>query len=178
MKRVFTIFLLTLLLLSGCGKKAEIVVNPHTYTISDGSYTYEYTDTVDGDNRIIVITYPNGRTYTWKKQGSVAVAVPVTGQDMHLYTSGSDLVDAIVNPETQTEKKTVTWLNVVLFVLGGVFVAGGLWNVCRPDQVWNIFFRRFYEEEAGPYAMTRIVSRGVGLIVVGILNILFGIFGF
>jgi hypothetical protein len=173
MKRAVILFILALLLLAGCAKKVEIVVNPHAHTISDGSYTYEYTDTIDGDNRTIVITYPNGATFMWKKTGDISTSFDV-GPSTYSYTSGSDLVNAIVNPGVQPEEKNFTWLNVGLIVLGGFFVAGGLWKICRPDKVWDTLYKWFYEENASYYSMSQIVASGIGMVISGIGIIIMG----
>ena len=47
MKKVIIFLLLAALLLTGCAEKTKIVVDTENRTISDGSHTYEYTDTAD-----------------------------------------------------------------------------------------------------------------------------------
>ena len=65
-----------------------------------------------------------------------------------------------------------------MLIVVGVVVAGiGLLEVLFPVTVWNIFMRWYYKEDPGEYALTRIISGGLGGIVVGIGVILLGIFG-
>lgn len=98
MKRVVLALLLAALLLAGCTKKNGITVNTLSKTISDGNNTYTYTDETVGDNRTIVITYPDGNTYTWT-QTDEGVEDQYSGLfQVDKFKSGETLVDAIVNP--------------------------------------------------------------------------------
>jgi hypothetical protein len=63
---------------------------------------------------------------------------------------------------------------VGLIVLGGLFVAGGLWQICRPDKVWDTLYKWFYEENASYYSMSQIVSSGIGMVISGIGIIIMG----
>lgn len=175
MKKWITALVMLALLVTGCAKKEKFVVDTLNHTISDGSYTYEYSDTVEGDVRTIVIRYPDGGTYTWTQDGGEAKGNMQCGTGISRKANGAVLLQAILNPQAEEpEQPSVQWLLIVV----GVVVAGiGLLEVLFPVTVWNIFMRWYYKEDPGEYALTRIISGGLGGIVVGIGVILLGIFG-
>ena len=174
MKKAVIFLLLAALLLAGCAKQTQFVVDAENQTVSDGSYTYEYTDTTNGDVRTIVIHYPGGGSYTYRREGNTGAGNYTNTPGMSQYTQGHLLVSAILNPETQTEEQpTVLW---PLIVAGTLVAAWGLWQVCFPYKVWDIFFRRRYQEDAGNYALTRIIASAICEIVLGIGVILIAIF--
>lgn len=173
MKRAVILLLLAVFLLTGCAKKKEIVVDTLAHTISDGSYTYQYSDTTDGDTRTIVIKYPDGGSYQWKIHGSdFSVGSMQSGPNGYLYTDGDVLIEAILNPGAEPEERSILWPIVVIGVL---MAAAGLFLTVRPETVWNVFLKNVYEEEASTYAMTRFIARGIGLIVSGAGLVLLGL---
>ena len=81
MKRILVLFLTALLTLTVCGcsksrsttytvtrNGTEYVVNQENGTISDGTYTYQYTLSVYSSGYSVHITYPDGSTYSWRTQ--------------------------------------------------------------------------------------------------------------
>lgn len=118
MKRVIFALLLAVLLLAGCVQKNGITVNTISKTISDGNYTYEYTDETVGDSRTITIVYPDGNTYTWT-QTNKGVEDQYSGLfQVDKYKSGETLVDAIVNPGAEQQKpEQEKVINGVTYVL-------------------------------------------------------------
>lgn len=175
MKKLLAIILLLTLLLTACAKEEPIVVDSVNHTITQGKTTYEYTDTTEGDTRTIVILYPEGGRYTWVETGNIShgsmggVVGSASGRN------GPDLVNAILNPNQPEENidSRLQWFIIV----AGILVAGyGLWQVCCPYAVWNIFMRWYYKEEPGEYALTRIISSGIAEIILGIAMILIAIF--
>lgn len=107
MKRVITLLLLAVLLLgvfllAGC-RSQKLTVDPDNGTISDGKYTYTYTDETtskDGTvRRVIRIKYPNGSYYLWEQYRGYdyfnSGGQGLGAYDVTVYTRGEDLVNAI-----------------------------------------------------------------------------------
>lgn len=176
MKRVGIFLLLAVFLfaflLTGCTGEREITVDPLTHTISDGAYTYTYTDAIVGDTRTIVITYPDSSRYKWEDRGVIGVGVAQSSSNGAQYTDGDVLVNAIVNPGVQPEKKEIMWPIVVIGVLSALI---GLLVFLRPELVWNYTLRNIYDEEISNYAMYRLISGGIGVLVSGVGMILLGL---
>ena len=175
MKKVLILMLVLALLLSGCAGKKKITVDFQNHTISDGTHTYEYTDTRKGDVRTIVICYPDGGAYTWTQDSFYGSGNMEHGFSMERYTNGDDLLQAVLAPEKEEtpEEKGFLWL----LALAGILVAAlGLLQVLYPVKVWDLFMRWYYQEDPGEYALTRIISRGIGLIILGAGVILVAIF--
>lgn len=113
MKRIIVIFLLAVLLLSGCAPEETVhtvtvnsngidyafTVDTEHCTISDGQYTYTYT--VNGDHT--TITYPNGARYYWTQNGNFGTGGWDDNYDPQTYTDGDILMD--VMDETTPEPK-------------------------------------------------------------------------
>lgn len=173
MKKAVILLLLAAVLLAGCAKQTQIVVDTENQTISDGSFTYEYTDTTTGELRIIIIQYPNGGQYTYRQEGNISISSPSGVIGTEKYTDGSLLVNAVLNPDIQEEKQPIRW---PFIILGALIAAWGLWQVCCPYKVWDLFLYRRYQEEAGNYALTRIIATGLGELAAGIVIILLTIF--
>ena len=175
MKKVVAVLFMLALLLTGCGKKDQTAANTNDHTISDGTYTYEYTDTVEGDVRTITIHYPDGGTYTWTQESHIGFGSENYGPDADSFTDGYTLVETILGRQTadKPEHSGLRWV----MIFAGILIAGyGLWHVCRPMAVWNIYMRHWFQEDPGEYALTRIISGGIGGIIIGIAMILIGIF--
>lgn len=173
MKKAIVFLLLAAILLVGCAKQTELVVDTENQTTSDGSFTYEYTDTTTGELRIIIIQYPNGGQYTYRQEGNISTGSPSGVIGTEKYTKGHLLVHAVLNPNTEEKAYPVPW---PLIIVGALIAAGGLWQVCCPYKVWDRFFYRWYQEEASNYALTRIIATGLGEIALGIGTILLTLF--
>lgn len=175
MKKIVTVLVMLSLLLVGCGKKEKITFNAADHTISDGAYTYEYTDTVDGDVRTITIYYPDGGTYIWTQDGYLGSGNENYGPDRNSFTDGYTLVETIiVNENTdQTEFSGFRWTMIILGVVAAVL---GFLQTRYPVEIWDMFLRRWYHEDPSEYFLTRFISGGICGIILGIVMILIGIF--
>ena len=176
MKRVFALLLLAALLLAGCAGKT-ITVDAEAKTISDGKYTYHYTDTTATNrvtSRTIRIEYPNGSYYLWNKTSNGTACSTTynhygTFDDRH--TSGNVLVEAILEldqetPELQESKKfTVSWPAILV---GAALMGLGIWMVAKPCPE--------PKEEPGANAITWTIVSGYAEILLGIIAILMGFF--
>lgn len=174
MKKVIIFLLLAALLLTGCAEKTKIVVDTENRTISDGSHTYEYTDTATGDLRILMIRYPNGQIYTWTQNGNTSSGEYAGNGDPSSYTQGSVLAHAVLRPNLQEEEEQPYFW--ILVLVGGVLTLLGLLHVCFPHKIWDLFLHRWYHEDASNFALSRIIATGVGQLILGIAVILTAIF--
>lgn len=176
MKKQMAVILILALLMTGCGKKAKIVVNALEHTISDGTNTYEYSDTIDGDTRTIIIRYPDGAEYIWTQNGGVGQGHMQYGPNTESFVDGPTLLKAILDPQDvdEPEKLSPQW---GLMIIGILVAAFGLWSVCCPVAVWDTFMRWRFSEDPGEYALTRIICGGIGEITAGLGIILTAIFG-
>ena len=173
MKKWIALVLL-LVLLTGCAQEKKLVVDTENHTLSDGTYTYEYSDTTSADARTIIIRYPDGGTYTWTQTGDKTQGQMICGPGISSSANGEVLVQAILNPQKEeTEHPSLRW---VLIVLGIPVAVLGLLEVLYPVVAWDLFLRRRYQEDPGAYALTRIISGGIGGIFLGVVLILMGIF--
>ena len=177
MKKVFMVLMVLALLLTGCGTKDKTVANTNDHTISDGTYTYEYTDTVEGDIRTITIHYPDGGTYTWTQDGYLGSGNENYGPDRNSFTDGYILVEAILGNENtdQTEFSGFRWTMIILGVVAAVL---GFLQTRYSVEIWDMFLRRWYHEDPSEYFLTRFISGGICGIILGIVMILIGIFAF
>lgn len=118
MKRVICLLLLAVLLmgvslLAGC-RVEKFTVDPEKGTVSDGKFTYEYTDEttygIGSVTRKITVRYPDGGIYLWEEYRGVQNArsngYVVCVYDKSKYAYGDKLVDAIVeeNPAQDIRK--------------------------------------------------------------------------
>lgn len=173
MKKTIIFLLLTAVLLTGCAKQNQITVDTENQTISDGSFTYEYSDTISGELRIIIIFYPDGGTYTWRQECNISTGSYSDSNRVAQYTQGHLLVSAVLNPVTPNETQPIHW---PFILLGAIVAAVGLLQVCFPYKVWDLFLYRWYQEAASNYALTRIIATGLGEIALGVGMILIVIF--
>ena len=174
MKKWLAMILMLVLVLTGCKKEEKIVVDELNRTISQGNTTYTYTDTTKGDTRTIIIHYPDGGRYTWVQTGNIShgsmggVAGSSSGRN------GPNLVNAILNPNQPEEP---WWPSCLLIIVGISVAVLGFLQVLSPHVIWDKFMRKWYREDASEYALTRLISKGIGLIILGGGVILLGIFG-
>lgn len=171
MKKWLAMILMLVLVLTGCKKEEKIVVDELNRTISQGNTTYTYTDTTEGDTRTIIIHYPNGGVYTWTKTGNETHG---QGSNMPHVANGQVLVHAVLNPNQPEEP---WWPSCLLIIVGISVAVLGFLQVLYPHVIWDKFMRKWYREDVSEYALTRLISKGVGLIILGGGVILLGIFG-
>ena len=174
MKKWITIILMLTLLVTGCAKKDKIVVDTIHHTVTRGDCVCEYTDTTQGDTRTIIIRYPDGGTYTWTQTGDKTQEQMEIGPGISRNGGGNIMVHAIVNPQTEQEEKTS--LHWTLIIIGIPVIVLGLVQVLYPVAMWDLFLRRVYHEDPSEYALTRIISGGIGQVLLGVALILIGIF--
>lgn len=181
MKRLLSLFLLAALLLTGCSRK--LTVDKENKTMSDGKYTYTYTDktTTNGGNTIhtVTITYPNGAVYSWRQSGG---AISTTTYDTSgsydpvEYAPGGDLIEALY-PEDEESDNTIGDAEVWLLIGGLFFLGMGIWQVCAPYFFWRLRFGRYVKDaEPSDRGLEVVIASGVLAIICAIILVIVAIF--
>lgn len=172
MKRATALLLLVVLLLAGCAKKA-ITVDPQAKTISDGKYTYTYTDTTNinqGTVRTIRIKYPNGYTYIWEESKSEkfsSIGYDDYGIFENKYTPGDELVNAILEQELELQEEKEPYRILWSAVLAGAgLIALGIWMIAKPCPE--------PKSDSGANALTWTMVCGYAELGLGIIAVLMG----
>lgn len=134
MKRLMTVCLTALMLLTACAcasagtyTAGEYEVDRGKGTISDGTNIYRYTFTGNASSYQIEITYPDGSTYWWNQQEGSGYGGQSGGYEEGRYASGAALCGAI---EAGAPKS----LGVV--VLAVVLAGIGLFGAILPNAAW------------------------------------------
>lgn len=171
MKRIFAIFLLAALLLSGCAPKETVhtvtlnrngidyifTVDTENSTVSDGQYTYTYT--INGNST--TVTYPNGARYYWTQDGMFGSGGWDNNYDPNTYADGDMLIDAI----NETKPETVDG-----HIFAGLFLAAlGAFYTFAPHAAWYLS-RGWIYKNAEPSDAALIIARisGVILMILGL----------
>ena len=170
MKRVWVVVLALLMavMLFGCGKENTVFTvnrNDVTYrvdtekkTISDGTYTYNYSFTGDASTYDVTIRYPNRSSYWFSKNGNIGHGGWSDDYVETAYASGGVLVDII--EETAQEPVNIGK------IFGGILViAIGIFNAAAPETAWYLE-RGWWYKNAVPSDMALAFTRGTGIVAV------------
>ena len=179
MKKVVIFLLLAALLLTGCAGK-KYTVNAEDGTVSDGKYTYEYTESTTEHGRVIQIVYPNGGIFRWEEFNgehySESRGQGIEKYDPVTYTPGENLVEEILGPVTEADEKPheVKW---EMIIAGILLIGFGIFLVAEPELHW--YWRIgmwFVDGEPSDEGLGRIMAGGYIAIIFGVISILAGIF--
>ena len=182
LKKCVLLLLLAVLLLTGCSKK--ITVDADNGTISDGEYTYTYTETTKtneiGTFRTITITYPNGAQYYWRdnqyNSGPSSLTWDHTDNyDPVEYIDGNLLMEALTDPQEQEDEFQ---FQPGLFFVGLLFLGVGIWHMCTPYTIWWMEHGWVYKNaEPSDRAIGVIMAGGIILSVFGVILVIVSFFG-
>lgn len=180
MKRVITLFLLAALLLAGCAGK-KITVDYEEHTISDGKYTYQYTDESTIHNRTIRIVYPNGGIYRWEEHYSERNSYSYgNGNELYdpvEYALGEDLVDAILAPEQEPQDPYEFEVIWPMILTGALLIGYGICLVVSPYTHWKWRYGIMFDNaQPSDEAIGQFMALGYLNIAIGVIAILIGIF--
>lgn len=132
-------------------------INPLLGTITDGRYTYSYEFSGNAEKGSAKITYPDGSTYNFTKDGIAGYGGWSEDYSDEIYTDGSILCELLFdNAEEGTWKLSPASI-IVLLVFGFVMAA-------YPRKVWQLEYGwRFKNAEPSDIALA--ANRIVGLIL-------------
>lgn len=140
----------------------DYTVNQENGTISDGTYTYQYTLSGNSSGYSISITYPDGSTYWWSEQTSSGGLGLGSGgwsddYDENRYVSGDVLcgiLEAGVPASRQSSPGNV--------LIGIVLLGLGLFNIISPHTAWYLRNGWRYQD-VEPSDLALGVTRGCGV---------------
>ena len=164
MKKIVILLLLAALLLTACQSQPRtITIDRDAGTLSDGTYTYEYTEEKYDNYHSITIYYPDGCRYYWTDMGTEVIE---QGEyDGYTYASAQQLLDTIQGTVIigQPEQSANVSDRVYLILLAVVLVGLGLWETARPEQSWYLAHGWKYKD-AEPSDVAIGLIRGMGIL--------------
>lgn len=170
----FCLLLLISLLLAGCvssrlpenatpadGK--ELIVNQDEQTIFDGQHTYSYDLSGNKDDYHVTITYPDGETYYESLSNGQGHSGWSNGYNEAAYTSGSKLVNCVIDLLPQPAKQSMALPGVLVLIIG-------LFSAIFPRGVWQLSIGwLFRNAEPSDAALTMSRVGGIVLVILGLV---------
>lgn len=149
----------------------EYVVDTGRQTISDGTYTYQYSFSGDSSQYQVNITYPDGSAYFWRESSSGGAGGWSADPDLDLWDASRDkyadsdvLRDILVRraPRGASDLAKVL-LAVFIMVIGAV-------GIFSPSTTWYLSYGWRYKN-AEPSDAALLFGRvgGVLVVIAGIL---------
>ncbi len=132
-------------------------------TISDGNFTYGFTFEGSADAYRATVTYPNGSSYWWKRDGFSGSGGWSNDYREDAYVSGEVLVEVLEEKAPKAKKPAGNAFAAILFLAFGVFF------IIKPRTVTYIqTFLWVKDAEPSEFAIFMCRIAGVLLVIVGI----------
>lgn len=133
-------------------------------TISDGNFTYGFTFEGSADAYRATVTYPNGSSYWWKRDGFSGSGGWSNDYHEDAYVSGEVLVEVLEEKAPKAKKPAGNAFAAILFLAFGVFF------VIKPRTVTYIRYSLWVKDaEPSEFAIFMCRIAGVLWVIVGIV---------
>ena len=179
MKKMFTLWMTVLLLISLCACSSTktttytvtkggttFIVNTENSTISDGTNIYMYSLSGNLSDYDVDITYPDGSTYWWSVQDNSGMGGWSDDYDENRYIDGNTLCK-VLEEEMPEKPKTRNVLIIILLLSICVF------NVASPYTAWYLEYGwRYKDAEPSDIALGLNRFCGILAIIIAVIMII------
>lgn len=179
MKRLRIVLICTLLLISLCACSHEeepgdssytiekygvtYTIDPEACTIFDGTYTYQYSLSVDSGGYRIDITYPDGSSYWWQADANVGAGGWSDDYDSTRYIDGMTLCHVLEEDVPREKRSTNVPLAMLMLLIG-------LFHAITPHTAWLLAYGwRFKHAEPSDLALGLNRIGGILAILIAII---------
>ncbi|MGN0978156.1 MAG: DUF6199 family natural product biosynthesis protein [Faecousia sp.] len=179
MKQLYVLLLIVSVLLCGCSGKlssgertviregTEYIIDTEKGTITEGGDVYWFSV----ERNRVTITYPDGGTYAWEKDGGVGYGSVSADYDGSRYVSGSVLAEVLAEVPL---RDTGTDIGMVIGGLACLVI--GLWSALFPQTVQYLRHGwRYRDAEPSDMALTVTRLGGILASILGAIVFLAGL---